>query len=321
MANKIIHSTIMQKSDSGDKIIIYPKTVTKNVIDGSTTLDKTLETLKASDISNKTTEFTKAVSRENLVSGESLATSHGKIMKLISDLKSLAYTDKVGVSNLDTDLVAAYNNRLTTDKVTTSTTITSAGYVADARAVNNLQKQINTVNKNIDSIFNSKVPVKDTNINVGGNYDVSPDTLNIPYKEYGVLSVRTANGRAWVYQEAIFHGINRKFYRLNINNTGWTDWEMYITNSDLKNLIVRRRLDLQEVILNAGETLIPFDYTSIMEGYDLLAILQPSIAYTGSHVPARITFTEYQSIAGTMRVYSDTDVAIRLFLEVLLIKK
>ena len=72
MANKILHTTIMQKSNSGDKIIIYPQTVTKNVIDGSTTLDKTLETLKTSNVSSKTTEFTQAETRENLVSGESL---------------------------------------------------------------------------------------------------------------------------------------------------------------------------------------------------------------------------------------------------------
>ena len=151
MANKILHTTIMQKNTSGGKNIIYPKTVTKNIIDGNTTLDQTLNTLKSSNVSNKTTEFTEATTRENLVSGETIATSHGKIMKLISDLKSLAYIDTVGVSNLDSTLLTAYNNRVTKDMVTTSTSITSAGYVADARAVNNLQTQINAVNSNIDT--------------------------------------------------------------------------------------------------------------------------------------------------------------------------
>ena len=149
MSNKILHTTIMQKNTTGGKNIIYPKTVTKNIIDGSSTLEQTLNTLKSPNVSNKTTTFTEAVTRENLVSGETLATSHGKIMKLISDLKSLAYTDTIGVSNLDSTLLTAYNNCITMDKVTTSTTITSAGYVADARAVNNLQTQINTVNNNI----------------------------------------------------------------------------------------------------------------------------------------------------------------------------
>ena len=73
-------------------------------------------------------------------------------MKLISDLKSLAYIDTVGLSNLDSTLTTAYNNRITTDMVTVSTSITSSGYVADARAVNNLQNQINTVNSNTNKV-------------------------------------------------------------------------------------------------------------------------------------------------------------------------
>ena len=164
MANKIIHSTIMHKSNTGDRVIIYPKTVAKNIIDGSTTLDMTLETLKASNISDKTTTFAKAETRENLVSGETLSQSHGRIMKLISDLKSLAYSDKVGVSNLDSTLTTAYNNRVTSDKVTTSTTITSAGYIADARSINNIQNQINVMNKNTSNDLIYK-------------YITSPDTL------------------------------------------------------------------------------------------------------------------------------------------------
>ena len=146
MANKILHTTIMRKNTDGDKLTIYPKTVTKNIIDGSSTLDQTLNTLKSPNVSNKTVTFTEASIRENIVSGETLAISQGKIKKLISDLKSLAYLDQVGVSNLDSSLTTAYNNRVTTDKVTTSTTITSDGYVADARAVNDLQNQINSLN-------------------------------------------------------------------------------------------------------------------------------------------------------------------------------
>ena len=99
-----------------------------------------------------------------MVSGESLSQSYGKIMKLISDLKSLAYSDKVDVSNLDSTLTTAYNNRVTSDKVTTSTTITSAGYIADARSINNLQNQINVMNKN-------------TNNDLIYKYITSPDTL------------------------------------------------------------------------------------------------------------------------------------------------
>ena len=178
MANKIFNTTIIQKNASGDKNIIYPKTVTKNIFDGSSTLDKTLTTLKLPDVSAKTTAFTQAATRQNLVSGETLATSHGKIMKLISDLKSLAYTDTVGVSNLDSTLTTAYNNRVTTDKVTTSTAITNAGYVADARAVNNLQNQINTLNTNYTNLGKSVADGKTLIGNVvGGNSSSTFATL------------------------------------------------------------------------------------------------------------------------------------------------
>ena len=47
MANKILYTTIMQKNTNGDRNIIYPKTVTKNIIDGTNTLEQTLNTLKS----------------------------------------------------------------------------------------------------------------------------------------------------------------------------------------------------------------------------------------------------------------------------------
>ena len=241
MANKILHTTIMQKNTSGGKNIIYPKTVTKNIIDGNTTLEHTLDVLKSTDVSSKTTTFVESSTRENLVSGEALATSHGKIKKLISDLKSLAYLDEVSVSNLDLTLTTAYNNRVTMDKVTTSTSITSAGYVADARAVNNLQTQINTVNNNINGVLNSKsIATNVDNIFIGGCYDVNPNTQGtLPeVNGYALLFVRTAN-TTWIYQDLIYTDtINFKHYhRMNINNRGWTEWGKYTSNSDFKRTI------------------------------------------------------------------------------------
>lgn len=101
------------------------------------------------NISNGTNTITKASTRANLTTGEKLSVSLGKVMKWFADLKSLAFVDKVGTANLDTTLTTAYNNRVTTDKVTTSTSITASGWVADARAVATLQNQINTINSNL----------------------------------------------------------------------------------------------------------------------------------------------------------------------------
>ena len=243
MANKILHTTIMQKNTSGDRNIIYPKTVTKNIIDGSTTLDQTLNTLKSTDVSSKTTEFKQADTRENLVSGEALATSHGKIMKLISDLKSLAYTDTVGVSNLDSTLTTAYNNRVTTDKVTTSTTITSAGYIADARVVNNLQNQINTVNNNIG--LNPKYYYGDDLDNA--TKSVYPDITSITNYDF-VWRPKTNNQltNGWVSRVLGIYGSDNYETQMMLsyssktpmamrykNDGVWTDWDRVVLKSEL----------------------------------------------------------------------------------------
>ena len=107
------------------------------------------------DVSNGTVTSEQSSSRSNLASGEKLSVSMGKIRKWLADLKSLAFVDKVGTSNLDSTLTTFYNNRVTTDKVTQSTSITEAGWVADARVIRTLQNQINTLNSNGQSLQNS----------------------------------------------------------------------------------------------------------------------------------------------------------------------
>ena len=248
MANKILHTTIMQKNTNGGKNIIYPKTVTKNIIDGSSTLDQTLNILKSDDVSNKTTTFTQADTRQNLVSGETLATSQGKIMKLISDLKSLAYRDTIGVSNLDSALASAYNNRVTTDMITTSTAITSDGYVADARAVNNLQNQINTVNSNMSNYWclnGGTYIAPDTNLDdiraIGSYFNhndaESKTIINNPVDTAFTLQIYASNGQAAYYVTQELRSIYidggifiRKFDRYT---NKWTEWDRLIFNSDL----------------------------------------------------------------------------------------
>lgn len=101
------------------------------------------------DGSNETSTFTEATTRENLKTGEKHSTMFGKISKWFADLKPLAFVEKVGTSNLDTTLTTFYNNRVTTDKVTTSTSITEAGWVADARAIASLKNSIDSINSNM----------------------------------------------------------------------------------------------------------------------------------------------------------------------------
>ena len=116
------------------------------------------------DVSNGTVTSSQASSRSNLASGEKLSVSMGKIRKWLADLKSLAFVDKVGTSNLDSTLTTFYNNRVTTDKVTQSTSITEAGWVADARVIRTLQNQINTLNSKATSHDSSINSLNRTNI-------------------------------------------------------------------------------------------------------------------------------------------------------------
>lgn len=101
------------------------------------------------NISNGVNTLTQATTRANLTSGEKLSTSLGKIMKWFADLGSMAFASNVGTANLDTTLTTFYNTAITTDNVTDSTSITADGWVADAKAVANLQNQITTINSNL----------------------------------------------------------------------------------------------------------------------------------------------------------------------------
>ena len=103
--------------------------------------------------SNCTTAFTTASSRTNIATGEKLSVSMGKIAKYFTDLGSMAFTSKVGTSNLDSTLSTFYGKALTTDNVTDSTSITANGWVADAKVIKTLQDQINTINGNLDTVF------------------------------------------------------------------------------------------------------------------------------------------------------------------------
>lgn len=91
-------------------------------------------------------------------------------------------------------------------------------------------------------------------------------------------------------------------------------------NNNLDKLIVKKTFDFyDEIQLTAGCNEIMYNLTELTEGYKVLMI-QPLIAYINSHIPAQITFTEYYNPIGVMRAYSSTNVSIRLFINVLLIK-
>ena len=156
------------------------------------------------DISNATATFTTASSRANITSGANIKTTLGKIAKYFADLKSLAFVDKVGTANLDTTLTTAYNNRVTTDKVTTSTSITASGWVADARAIATLQNQINTINSKIEY----HIPSDHLAIQTSPQNDIYP-RLSIFNNDQEMVYVRySSNFNSYVELQVDQNGLN-----------------------------------------------------------------------------------------------------------------
>ena len=162
-------ATKTEKSDSNGYVVINGITTavyvhpTSGVAAGtynSVTVDKNGHVTKGTaitdwtgtvsgDTSNATEAFEVASTRENIKTGESHNVIFAKIAKFFGDLKNMAFVDSVGTANLDTTLTTFYNNAIQTSNVTTSTSITAAGWVADARAIASLQNQINTINSNM----------------------------------------------------------------------------------------------------------------------------------------------------------------------------
>ena len=124
----------LKKPESTDPVSINDFNDNADTID--TALAKKLEsTSKAGDM---TTEFSQASNRTNLISGEAIKTSLGKIMKYFTDLKGAAF--------------AAIANNLTT---------TTAGSVLDATQgkaldgkITDLSSEIGDVNTNLQTKVN-----------------------------------------------------------------------------------------------------------------------------------------------------------------------
>lgn len=172
------------------------------------------------DISNATATFTQASTRENITTGSNVKTILGKIAKYFADLKSLAFVDKVGTANLDSTLTTAYNNRVTTDKVTTSTSINAAGWVADARAIATLQNQINTINSNMNSKMPLWTAIPYSNINNiadNGIYTITDSTV-------GLLIHENWNED---YAFQLFHQFSNDTFQWRVKRSNvWEGWKI-----------------------------------------------------------------------------------------------
>lgn len=210
-------------------------------------------------------------------------------------------------------------------QIINSQDVTQAGFAMDARQANpnipgSLGAKISDLNNNIGGILNSKtLAVNIDDIFIGGCYDVNLSTQGtLPISGYALLFVRTAN-TTWIYQDLIYTDtINFKHYhRMNINNTGWTEWEKYTSNSD----IISCEIDFGEILLSNGVTVKSYDFPAKYPNYKFINAPQPMVYYTNNLDYAQITFAGYFGTSGELRIYCDRTIKARIAIKCLVIAK
>ncbi len=69
------------------------------------------------DLQDNITTFSQSETRENLTTGEKLSLTLGKIQKFLSDLRAIAFKDKVEKSDLETELVSEIEDKYSKNEV------------------------------------------------------------------------------------------------------------------------------------------------------------------------------------------------------------
>ena len=140
-----------------------------------------------------------------------------------------------------------------TGQAVNNVTTTEPGFYLDGRVGKFLQDQITEQNKNINMntwlLFGGTgiVPSTDMNtlLNFGNYYcnsnNIVSTLVNCPTKQAFVLKVYSGTGTSYSYiiQELTTHNQAVKYKRCyNKENSTWTQWEYFITNSDLENYVL-----------------------------------------------------------------------------------
>ena len=182
---------------------------------------------KTGDASNAVAKFSQAGSRTNLLSGEKISLSLGKIMKWFADLKDVAfsgsYSDLSGKPSIPSGTAASCG-------VANNDTTTASGFVADARIVKIHGDEIDKVNQNLGNI-NGLLPSGITNLADLLKYWISNGYLSDPNLR-ALVPFLTGN------DSRIIH---------NSSNTNYPMWQVYDNNM---------------VTAGIGATYIGFDFSA-----------------------------------------------------------
>lgn len=135
----------LRKPDGTDPVDVKDLNDNMDVLD--TEVAKKMD--KTGDASNAVAKFSQAGSRTNLLSGEKISLSLGKIMKWFADLKDVAfsgsYSDLSGKPSIPSGTAASCG-------VANNDTTTASGFVADARIVKIHGDEIDKVNQNLGGL-------------------------------------------------------------------------------------------------------------------------------------------------------------------------
>ena len=172
--------------------------------------------------------FVQAESRVNLVSGEKLATSLGKIMKFFADLKTVAftgsYTDLSSKPTIPSGAAANYS-------VANNDTTTASGYVADARIVKTHGDEIDQISSDLSGVKSSFQAGCDTLVAACKTMGVTPASNSPADIASAIKKIVTSASGSYTNSRSSTHTINCGFKPSKVvlfnGNTGRRDVVIY----------------------------------------------------------------------------------------------
>ena len=196
--------------------------------------------------------FTQAAERKNIVTGEKFGTILGKVAKFFADLKTVAFTGSYNdLSDKPTSLPANggnantvggksaetlqnYNNLTNKPNLGTAAsqgvannfTTNTAGYVADARAVKQLNDNLSAKFDSLNSALSGKIVSNSGNIKFSGGEGG---------KSYGYINIPSDCKMLAVYMQEVSGnvGLMVKGFNQNAGAGGYTVWLDFTINDNV----------------------------------------------------------------------------------------
>lgn len=213
--------------------------------DGS--VEKTINIPDKMDIDNASVTFSQASERNNIESGDTITTVFGKIKKIISDLKTVAFTGsyadlsgkptippavavkgnaeasyRTGNVNITPDNIGA----VASSKIVKSTNITQEGFLMDGKTASEAFNELNS-NKQ-DKLIRGNNTYADIDKYLDGAYWFNADKITsgtVPFSSYGfIFSLRAETNTYFQIAIPYSNTADKPKYRTHANGL-WQPWK------------------------------------------------------------------------------------------------